>query len=221
MTKRYQRTERAVTEVRAEDAAEHLGLVHQVCRRMKLDRDDYEELVQVGTLALMRAVHGFRPDLGCAFSTYAVHSIERAIIHFHRFHQMQCRDVRRTVALTDDATRWVGARDRPGRLERDDARRDAADRAAAMLAELEPRDAEVLMARMAGEPMEDIARRMRMSKERVRQIERGSMALLRSKHAGRQDNPSIAQMDAHNQRQRAGLRWSRVDRKRAREAAKN
>lgn len=181
MTKamRYQRTDRAVTEVRVEDAHLHLGMVHKLAHRMKLESDDFDELVQIGTLALMRAVHGYRPEFGCAFSTYAYTAIERSIIHHHRYRIAQRRDHRQTVAMTDEVGIWIGACDRPGRMETEDARRDTADRLAAMLAVLDDRDAEVLLRRAEGLSFDAIAGMMGLSRERVRQLERDALRSVR------------------------------------------
>ncbi|MFO8059606.1 MAG: sigma-70 family RNA polymerase sigma factor [Bacillota bacterium] len=50
----------------------HSGLVHSLCQRFPSLGSEGEDLVQAGFLGLLRAVDGFDPDLGRAFSTYAV-----------------------------------------------------------------------------------------------------------------------------------------------------
>jgi RNA polymerase sigma factor (sigma-70 family) len=57
----------------------HEGLVHTVLRRQSRDGLPYEELLQVGRIALWRAVLGFDPQRGVAFSTYAGRAIRNRI----------------------------------------------------------------------------------------------------------------------------------------------
>ena len=51
---------------------ENMGLVRSVARRF-LDRGtEYEDLVQIGTIGMLKAIRSFSLDRGTAFSTYAV-----------------------------------------------------------------------------------------------------------------------------------------------------
>ena len=51
---------------------ENLGLVRKVARRF-LDRGtEYEDLVQIGTIGMVKAIRSFSMERGTAFSTYAV-----------------------------------------------------------------------------------------------------------------------------------------------------
>jgi RNA polymerase sporulation-specific sigma factor len=51
---------------------ENLGLVRKVARRF-LDRGtEYEDLVQIGTIGMVKAIRSFSPERGTVFSTYAV-----------------------------------------------------------------------------------------------------------------------------------------------------
>ena len=51
---------------------ENLGLVRKVARRF-LDRGtEYEDLVQIGTIGMIKAIRSFSPERGTVFSTYAV-----------------------------------------------------------------------------------------------------------------------------------------------------
>jgi RNA polymerase sigma factor (sigma-70 family) len=59
--------------------AEHERLVHWVVHRQWLGELSYMAAVQVGRLALWRAVQGYDPQCGVAFSTYAVPAIRRAV----------------------------------------------------------------------------------------------------------------------------------------------
>ena len=50
----------------------NLGLVRSLCSRFVGRGVDYEDLFQAGCEGLMKAAAGYNPDLGFAFSTYAV-----------------------------------------------------------------------------------------------------------------------------------------------------
>ena len=51
---------------------ENLGLVRKVARRF-LDRGtEYEDLVQIGTIGMIKAIRSFSEERGTVFSTYAV-----------------------------------------------------------------------------------------------------------------------------------------------------
>lgn len=59
-------------EAEAELIKENVGLVRTLARRF-LDRGtDYEDLVQIGTIGMLKAIRSFSFDKGTAFSTYAV-----------------------------------------------------------------------------------------------------------------------------------------------------
>jgi RNA polymerase primary sigma factor len=57
----------------------HEGLIHCILRRQAAGGLAYAELVQEGRIALWRAVLGFDPGRGVAFSTYAGTAIERRL----------------------------------------------------------------------------------------------------------------------------------------------
>jgi RNA polymerase sigma factor (sigma-70 family) len=59
--------------------AEHERLVHWVVRRQWLGTLSYSAAVQVGRIALWRALQQYDPRRGYTFSTYAVPAIERAL----------------------------------------------------------------------------------------------------------------------------------------------
>jgi RNA polymerase sigma factor (sigma-70 family) len=58
---------------------EHERLVHWVVHRQWLGGLSYGAAVQAGRLALWRAIQGYDPQRGVAFSSYAVPAIRRAV----------------------------------------------------------------------------------------------------------------------------------------------
>jgi RNA polymerase sporulation-specific sigma factor len=75
----YERNSMLLERVRAGDAdaeallvEENMGLVHTVARRF-LDRGtEFEDLVQIGTIGMIKAIRSFSIERGTVFSTYAV-----------------------------------------------------------------------------------------------------------------------------------------------------
>ncbi len=62
----------------------NMGLVRSCALRFLGRGTDYEDLVQLGSIGLLRAARSFRPELGCMFSTYAVPLIIGEIKRFLR-----------------------------------------------------------------------------------------------------------------------------------------
>lgn len=78
----------------------HIGLVRQEAYRW-LERcpESFEELVQIGSLGLIRAIERFEPDRGHAFSSFAVPYIRGEIQHYLRDKSTSMRVPRRWHAL--------------------------------------------------------------------------------------------------------------------------
>jgi RNA polymerase primary sigma factor len=73
------RVERGDPAARREMIERNLGLVHSVARRYRGRGVPYEDLVQEGTVGLLRAVEKFDCGRGVRFSTYAIWPIRRAV----------------------------------------------------------------------------------------------------------------------------------------------
>ena len=70
--------------------AKNINLVHFVARKLNISSNayfSYEDIVQEGTIGLVKAVDNFNPDLGFAFSTYAAKFIQGYIMRFIRENQ--------------------------------------------------------------------------------------------------------------------------------------
>ncbi len=61
--------------VRDELVAAHLGLAEYLARRFANRGEPLDDLVQVASLGLIKAVDRFDPERGVEFSTYATHTI--------------------------------------------------------------------------------------------------------------------------------------------------
>jgi RNA polymerase sigma-B factor len=88
---------------------EHLPLVSSLARRYARTGEPFEDLVQAGTIGLIKAVDRFDAQRGVAFSTYAVPVIEGEIRH-------HLRDAGHLVRVPRPVTELDA---RTGRVERD------------------------------------------------------------------------------------------------------
>jgi len=88
----------------------NLGLVHLVANQMRRAGIRYEDLVQEGTLGLLRATETFEPDRGVRFSTYCVYWIRAKI---QRLLQRQDRDDTPSIVGAEMETLEGGRRRRP------------------------------------------------------------------------------------------------------------
>lgn len=65
---------------------EHLPLVRRLCRRFRHSGEPMEDLVQVGTLGLLKATEKYDPTRGCEFTAFAVPVIVGEIKNYFRDH---------------------------------------------------------------------------------------------------------------------------------------
>ncbi len=95
--------------------AQHLGLVYHAVRQIatSLPSDvDFDELVSAGTLGLLSAIDNFDPELGHAFSTFAIPRIRGAVLDELRRRDEVPRSVRRKqrelTRTRDELSRTLG-----------------------------------------------------------------------------------------------------------------
>ena len=82
-------------------------LVGHVVRRHANGREPWDDLFQVGCLALLRAIDRYDPDRGISFASFAVPTIEGELRHHFRDRSWT---VRPTRAMLEDAPRVEAAR---------------------------------------------------------------------------------------------------------------
>lgn len=80
----------------------HLGLVNAIASRYRRRGIEWEDLVQVGRLALCKAITGYRPGQGPSFHAYAVPTITGEIKRHFRDHVWDLRPPRRLQELQLD-----------------------------------------------------------------------------------------------------------------------
>lgn len=160
----------------------NLGLVYDLIGRSRFETIDRDEMVSEGMMALLRAADTFDPWRGYRFSTYACNAILRA------FSRAALQDSKRRSKVVgpyevdfekSDATE----------SNHSDQRTLFAERLRRILrldnAELTDVEKTVLARRFPFEDgrnrqtLEDIGKQMRVSKERVRQIQLAAIAKLR------------------------------------------
>ena len=106
LLERYHRT--GDEHVRAELVARLLPLVRRLARRYG-DRDEYDDLVQVASFALLKAIDRYDPSRGVRFSTYAVPTI---VGELKRYFRDYCWSVRVPRELHDRAIQAQRASER-------------------------------------------------------------------------------------------------------------
>jgi len=152
----------------------NLGLSYDMVRRSRFTNVDEDDLFSEGLRALCDAVEAFDPWRGYRFSTYACNAIYRG---FLRLAKMETRRAR-FVSFGFDTRMDNGALDR-NLSEYDESiyRNRLADVMRENTAELNEQELDILSRRFPVEPnrkrdtLERIGQEMRVSKERVRQIQ--------------------------------------------------
>jgi RNA polymerase sigma factor (sigma-70 family) len=155
----------------------NLRLVVSLARQLSRSLDQMSELISEGTPPLIRAVELFDVSLGNRFSTYATWAVRNQMV----------RCLQRAKSASRLPSIGVSWDERPAASPPcDDAdATTAAVKVQGLLALLPPRERDVVKARFGldGEPegqsLAEIARRLGLSKERVRQIVLNSLKTLR------------------------------------------
>ena len=209
--KRYRCAQSGCQECQEGLIRQHQGLVHAVIGRQWRGEIGYADLVQEGTIALWRAIRGYEPEQGYAFSTYAWVAIERHIWQVVAHWEREVGPDRQAEAADP--------------LTLAEERVAASQRAAALAAvikQLPARLGQIVVAAygLDGEPARSLAaigRELGVSGERVRQLRNEALRQLRRPdrsgplrlwwgHPDRDSYRYMQQQNRHCLRQRRGGR---------------
>jgi RNA polymerase sigma factor (sigma-70 family) len=153
---------------------QHDGLVHAFIRRQGGGDISYEEALQAGRIGLWRAIQGYDPARGTAFSTYAwvaiCHQIHRRAKELSRETDVWSQEMPASWILPDPA----------GELER----RLIESVLLGLVSQLPERLRRVIVARygLGKDPpclLKDLEEEMGLTGERVRQLQQEALAWLR------------------------------------------
>jgi RNA polymerase primary sigma factor len=180
----------------AELVERNVGLAASVARRYSVRGSDREDLLQVACLGLLRAAEKFEPERGFKFSTCATWWVRQALsraVQDSGLIRAPAGRPRRRVASLDAVLPGHEPDDHLAPRLVDDRGPTAFDAAAAallregtqdVLGTLPPREREVLRLRFGlggtgGLTLEEVGQLLRVSRERVRQLEQRALARLR------------------------------------------
>lgn len=93
--------------LRDELIADHLGLVTHIARKFANRGEPLDDLIQVGTIGLIKAIDRFAPDKGFEFSTFAMPTIVGEIKRYFRDKTWAVRVPRRLQELGASVTKAV------------------------------------------------------------------------------------------------------------------
>ena len=169
-------TRKGLTAQAVEEAMEeHDGLVHAFIRRQGGGKLSYEEALQAGRIGLWRAIQGYDPTQGTAFSTYAWVAIWR---HIHR----RAKELNRGTAvwLPEEVPASGGAPDPAEEVDRELTKGVLHD----LVGQLPERLGQVIVGRYGlGErppcTLQALGQAFGLSGERVRQLQQEALAWLR------------------------------------------
>ena len=160
----------------------NLRLVVALARKLSLSLDQMSELISESTVPLIRAVELYDVSLGNRFSTYATWAVRNHMLRWLRRRQTH---LERNIAADQIwLNRLADQRSNPEDQERLCSQQSETVRK--LLSELNERERLVISARFGlegqphGQSLQDIALRIGLSKERVRQIALAALAKLQS-----------------------------------------
>jgi RNA polymerase primary sigma factor len=179
---RMRRELTCAAKLRNQIVSSNLRLVVSLAKTLARSLDQMSELIGDGVLPLIRAVELFDISLGNRFSTYATWAVRNKMLRVIQRSKLISAPFGPPLALDS-------LPDRPAQREDDDILGASAARVERLLADLPQRERTVLAARfgLAGEPagqsLTDVAKRVGLGKERVRQIVLKSLDELRGRFA--------------------------------------
>ncbi|MCE1248657.1 MAG: sigma-70 family RNA polymerase sigma factor [Firmicutes bacterium] len=86
---------------------DNLSIVVPVARKFTQNRDNQEDLIQVGYIGLIKAVDNYDPDRGVKFITYATHCVMGEIRHYIRDKAESVKRPRWLTSLNREVTKFM------------------------------------------------------------------------------------------------------------------
>ena len=164
------------------DLRDHEGLIHAVIRREGSGPLSYEEALQAGRMGLWRALLGYDPERGTAFSTYAWVAIRR---HIRRAATNVVRDAAlRSLLVPLDQARAPLGRVAERSLDENLDRALVHDALLALVSQLPDRLRQIIIARygldgVLPRSLRQLGADLGLSHERIRQLQQEALAWLR------------------------------------------
>ena len=178
--------------LRDERVAAHLGLAEYLARRFANRGEPLDDLVQVASLGLIKAVDRFDPERGVEFSTYATHTIVGELKRHFRDKGWAIRAPRRMQELYLQLGKVVGTLSQElghsptiaelaAEVEVSEADVESRATLSPLLAQLPPRERLILHLRFfEGLTQSEIATRLNISQMHVSRLLARSVSELRS-----------------------------------------
>lgn len=165
-----------LTQTQQSLVTENMKLVYSAilpfCRKIPRLADEFES---AGFYALTNAAANFNPEFGTQFSTYAVHSIKRVCINvLRRGNYAVCTPNGKELVKVANASELV-LESIPERQSNTELLEEVAE----VVSKLPERNKVVYSGLLAGDTMETIGNRMNISKQRVEQLKRETLELIR------------------------------------------
>ena len=160
----------------------NMRLLYSIAMKFVTPQQTFDDLVSEGVIVLMKTVEKFDFDRGFRFSTYAYRSIVRQVIRSVSLIQKE------ESRLTRDAEEWAftGSKSQTSSAREDQAWNELRQMLASFINRLDRREQLVIRSRYAlgahrkVRTFQDLANRLGVTKERVRQLERRAVGKLRS-----------------------------------------
>ena len=168
----------------------NLRLVAHIAKKYRASGCDPDDLVSIGSIGLIKAVHTFRPEAG-RLTTYASRCIENEIL----MHLRANRKLRNTVTMSDSATfdkegnevQLTDLMGTEGDVVSDEVERRISSGIAMKLIDrvLDARQARVIRLRYGLEdgvfhPQHEVAKQMGISRSYVSRIEKRALEILKN-----------------------------------------
>ncbi|QGJ70598.1 RNA polymerase ECF-type sigma factor [Planctomycetales bacterium 10988] len=169
-------------DLRNELIRSNLRLVVSIAKRFVEAGASFDDLVSEGNMALLRAVEKFDYARGYRFSTYATHAIRRT---YHRLWLNRLKDKGRKADSGAEILSDV-ADYRELQNEREGQWINLKKWLTQNIAQLDPRERLIIRSRfglnqnLKGQPLRAVGKKLGISKERVRQLEKRALGKLRN-----------------------------------------